>query len=240
MEQGGGTEKGATFCIFVDNVALRFSLIGISHFLLLIYLLTLFPLFCFSLPPFILYFCPGVLISDMISEHCPGSRAFVEVMSPMPNILPDLATSPTPTPTHSNATTLDPSSVGKWGCKMQPAPCCCSLFPSHVCMYIYVYVSWKAGSIFYFIIQRTIRLPCSSVTVCDFYSIRPIPPSPPSSTLSFLPLTITITLTLTLSSPQRHAYPRRCCTSTSPRRVAPSTLSRRSTSSMPRTMPSPH
>lgn len=34
----------------------------------------------------------GVLISDMVSEHCPGSKAYVEVMAPMPNVLPDVAT----------------------------------------------------------------------------------------------------------------------------------------------------
>eukprot|EP01032_Pedospumella_encystans_P019344 gene19344-21993_t len=34
----------------------------------------------------------GFLVSDMISEHCPGSKAYVEVMSHMPNVLPDMAT----------------------------------------------------------------------------------------------------------------------------------------------------
>ena len=34
----------------------------------------------------------GFLVSDMVSEHCPGSKAYVEVMAHMPNVLPDMAT----------------------------------------------------------------------------------------------------------------------------------------------------
>jgi uncharacterized small protein (DUF1192 family) len=34
----------------------------------------------------------GVFLSDMISEYCPGSKAFVEVIEHMPNVLPDVAT----------------------------------------------------------------------------------------------------------------------------------------------------
>lgn len=34
----------------------------------------------------------GILVSDMISEHCPGSKAYIEIMDHMPNVLPDIAT----------------------------------------------------------------------------------------------------------------------------------------------------
>ena len=34
----------------------------------------------------------GLFISELISEYCPGSKAFVEIMTPMPNVLPDTAT----------------------------------------------------------------------------------------------------------------------------------------------------
>lgn len=34
----------------------------------------------------------GVLVSDMVSEHCPGSKAHIEIMEHMPNVLPDTAT----------------------------------------------------------------------------------------------------------------------------------------------------
>lgn len=34
----------------------------------------------------------GVFISEMVSEYCPGSKAFVEVVGHFPNVLPDVAT----------------------------------------------------------------------------------------------------------------------------------------------------
>jgi hypothetical protein len=34
----------------------------------------------------------GVFISDMVSEYCPGSKAFIEVVGHFPNVLPDVAT----------------------------------------------------------------------------------------------------------------------------------------------------
>lgn len=53
----------------------------------------------------------GVLISDMVSEHCPGSKAYIEIMAHMPNVLPDVATVlPTSDPTKTDFPTA--SSLG--------------------------------------------------------------------------------------------------------------------------------